>query len=324
MIMQEVRKRGYKVFLGVEDERKRSTLENAIKYVDLLAAQAQVDVTSWPVLEVFHNENTGTIHTDKAKLNQAFFNWAKTQRVSTSRLTAQRRQALNSMSDNFKQIRRDRLKLELQQKLRDVAHYSRHFDNAMLAAAKTQAMLSAMNQNQANEMAQALEEVLSDGWYHVDEITSEAIRLLTPEIVLSHVNPSQKVDVRVPVGSFLVEFQLMRGSLRVFRHKNTFPPEEPDKFGDYRFHGTYYHPHVNHEGRVCFGEINQSVMQAIGNFDIKAVFTATRQVLTTYCDQSPYVHLFTMRDYLEHLNKKEKENGKEKQDSVGVQPSVPF
>lgn len=317
MNMQEVRSQGYKVFGSVEDTRKRSALENAIKYVDLLAAQAQVDVSGWPVLEIMHNPTTGHIHTDKAKINQAFFNWTRTQHTSTSRLTAQRRQALNQMHESFKQIRRDRLLNEQNIFIRDAAHYAKLWDDNLHKAVKVQAQLGALNANMANEFAQSLEEILSDGWYKIDEITPDSIRLITPDIVLSQINQAQKVNLQIPFGSFLVEYNLRSAGLRVLRHKNNFPPEEQAPLFGYRFHATYYHPHVSHEGRVCFGDITSAVQKAIATFDLKTVFTATRQVLTTFHSENPYVQLYSFDNYLKHIAKeKEKNNGKEKEVEV--------
>ena len=311
MLMQDIRKANYQIYRGIDDPRKRATLENAVKYIDILAGQASINISSWPVLEIFHNPTTEHIHTDKVKLNKAFFQWLKEnpRSVSTSRITAKRKMALVALHDSFKHRRTERLKVTHQQRVIEAQRYLNSYEIKMGEISLLQRDILSLEGGTPDVFAEALSNVISDGWYQIYDINQEEIILTTAEITLSHINHAHKINFQVPMGSFKVRYSLRYGRVYVLRHENNFGLDQ-------RITGSMYHPHVDSGGNVCFGNIRDAAVEAQASMNIEAVFSMVRAVICQFNDDNPYLQLDQFHEQLK-LNAKRQEEIRNEQAKQG-------
>jgi hypothetical protein len=57
------------------------------------------------------------------------------------------------------------------------------------------------------------------------------------------------------------------------------------------FAGGYYHPHVNSNGSMCWGNMNEPVQEAISNNNVAGMYVTTLLVLQHYNASSPYASM---------------------------------
>lgn len=142
-------------------------------------------------------------------------------------------------------------------------------------------------------LAPDIEKILKDGWYKYDRAKTIdwnnsnqdrwiSVWFTTPDVVITHHNKAAGIDMKVNLGSFAIQYAPRAGKIRVFpNNRNLFVDEDEGEQG-------FYHPHVYHDGEVCWGNAGAVYSAAISNMTPSKALPALRTLLQTYNDESPY------------------------------------
>jgi len=282
MPMRDIRARAYKVKAkGIGRDEMKANAE-ILKYLDHIAHLANININDWTPVELLTSKITGKMFKRKTTVNRVFF--AQVEKLAPPKPETD----LLSESDliqinNLIKTETDRAVSRLKEN-RDAnfsTAQSRYADYTkfMRAAGELETQINSFQGRSVDSVKTALNNVLKDGWYSVNAISADSIILATSPIMLTYKNPAQKADTTVPMGRFLVKYNLIGFALSVERFQNNV------------VYNDHYHPHVARRGEVCFGEIRDRMNAAIAKADIETVFNGTRSVLTTYHPDNPYIRL---------------------------------
>ena len=97
--------------------------------------------------------------------------------------------------------------------------------------------------------------------------------------VLQYVDKKKSIDLSVDLGYFMFVYDVNRGICTV------------KKGGRNILADSFYHPHIDRDGQVCWGNASATVTEATKVFDIRKLATIVATILSTYNPDSPYTVL---------------------------------
>jgi len=281
--MCDIRARNYVVkYVGASDKTINESA-TCLRYLDHIAHLASINIANWKPIKLLHNTRTGKLVTRKSIINKRFFDEVERLRPAKVevKLSPTDVRHLENFAENYNGAELNRLRGDVAQREQAVIiKYNEYLLN-LKNAGDAEQRLKAYKPFTPDAIITQLSNLISDGWYALHEITASEITLTTAPVMLSHKNASAKIDMTVPMGEYRAVYHLNNRTIRVFAHRdNVFAAE------------TYCHPHLRRDsGEVCFGDIKDRAHKALTTWDIEGVFTIIRQVLTTYCDDNPYIRL---------------------------------
>ena len=113
----------------------------------------------------------------------------------------------------------------------------------------------------------------------VDKETQIIIFKTTNECILRHINHAAKLDITVNLGLFLIKINFAHS------HITCLPG------GNNVLSNGYFHPHLNNQGQVCWGNASGTIRDSFAIFDLKKLVETTLLVLNEYNSESPHVSL---------------------------------
>jgi len=288
MTMKEVREANYDVFYDCESPSHDSQMQSVLRYLENISHTTNTDISGWKVLEVFKNPNSekGFIHTDKNKINELFF--AETARlrgtqVATVAEPRLKGNALSIVTGYLKQLSKDwhrQARSSFESEEAKMQHLYEQLDESRSTLSDLRKIIRLPPEDPARFVNQ-LQELLADDFWTLDlgDIGAAHFQFQTKPIVLYYKNSEQAVDLAVPMGQFTVRLLWGRNHIRVLCHFDNVMTEE------------HYHPHVDSNGIVCYGNMLADVEEALQERNYLKALQLTKAVLTNYCDDNPYMHL---------------------------------
>ena len=156
--------------------------------------------------------------------------------------------------------------------------------------AKAQSLFTAiesLENKPAPNLAEQIDRVNAAGFYTFDLTASERLDpnylcFFTKEIFLSHKNPASKLDIKpFSFGSFKVLINPLLGRVNVYKKSDNIKlPND-----------SYFHPHVNGSGVVCWGNAAKEIADSFARYDLEMVLRILSVILTSYNEASPYKSL---------------------------------
>ena len=137
------------------------------------------------------------------------------------------------------------------------------------------------------DMVAEVQKILSTGLYKLNSINESHMIFELTNLVCEHVDKELGIDLRVPLGDFLVivHYDGMRVAVEPCRHNTKV--------------NNYVHPHVNTSYEVCWGNARTMYTKTRTTFDLSGLMTTLYTLLKTYNPESPYAKLreFDMKKY---------------------------
>lgn len=121
--------------------------------------------------------------------------------------------------------------------------------------------------------------ISGQGFWTLHDVRAEAIEFLSNNVILTHKNDQQGVDMTVNFGVFKLVWTPLTSSVRLRPFVDTL-----------NLNG-YAHPHVNEDGSVCWGNAGSALVESLRKYDVKAMLALAYSLLHTYNPNSPYVRL---------------------------------
>jgi len=291
MKIEELKRDNFSAFASLTDEYTRLNQINAVKYIEHMAALSNTDIRNWDIKQVFADQDKeGLLIVSKTELNKRLF--AHKERVE------QKVDALKVLSpkdlDDLKKIA-ERVSSELKKKAlrrleehKDNAEsYQREVDKHMALARKAAAELEIYNSGKLKDISGDICKVVEKGFFKYDRIVDGKVLRLTTinDVVLTHKDNVQLIDMSLNLGSFAVEYHLIDGRVTV------------KAAGRNRFYNDLYHPHLSSYGEVCWGGARQNAVDALASGDIVTLCDLIAYILSAYNVRDAYVNLVNLRDH---------------------------
>jgi len=295
MKMSEIRSKGYQVFPGLES-RSLSNQVASLKYIESLATETGINISSWDVLTIFKQEE-GRVHTDKKKINQLFFLQAKSvPQVAENNPWVGRAHELESI---LLTRSRARIERDLQRAWADYDVKAEELKAKLRRVANTYSTyLTAFNQSPVS-IANQLYEIEQQGFWRVESLErSDIVFQTTAPVVITRVNTSAGINDKVNLGI-----------LRMIVHlENAYVEIEQVSRDDYEFPWNYPHPNVSTSKEPCLGNLRGDVDQALVSFDITKLCHLFQAFLTQngehghpYRSISEFAYTYRVRQVFYHL-----------------------
>lgn len=107
-------------------------------------------------------------------------------------------------------------------------------------------------------------------------------------VVLKEFNGEKGDEPELPLGDFVIWFSLKNLKMSMDNKSDILTHIRVTPCGNNTAWNSFYHPHVDQAGRVCFGEAADAAKKAFGEFRFLDGFRLIESILRTYNIKSPY------------------------------------
>ena len=285
MLFKDIVTTKYKIFSRLGEEKRIEQID-AIKYIFLIASTSGVVVSNWDCQEVFKSDRGGAneIVTNKAAINQRFFE--KVESLSAlsptpppASLVEAEKEALNRLSRRYIADMIARAENDSRNRLQSALDYQKSAEREIENAARARMSIAELSRNPPNIAEQI--QTINEGsfWEYESQEDGDGLTIhmkTRNDVVCTHRNPSAGIDISVNLGKFKASFSMQNANLLVFG------------CGDNVETGGYKHPHLSYNGRVCWGNGQETANKACANMQLVQLFTLLSSVLVNYNSGNPY------------------------------------
>lgn len=281
---------GYRIFSRQPAELKTANIQ-AIQYLEHLVSSTNTGVGLWDFEELFvSSKRPLTMQSNRSEINRIFFE-KRTQ--SLAEIGSVGKVLDPAIIDRLAQRSRE-LKAEMVERARrDVRSAESNlqrsiegYRSCLGSYADARTKLHSFEGGESYSFGSQITELLSENFwtYHDFDAGENVIKFLTPEIVLTEINPAAGLDLRVNLGRFvgnlgLYDFAVWIGGFE--RNINV---------------NGYIHPHVASGGDICWGNITDAFTRATRARDIKKIMQLAASLLISYSAEAPYRSLIAFAE----------------------------
>jgi hypothetical protein len=255
--------------------------QQAFQYIEQLASTTQTSIDSW---------NTSFLEgldlTDKRALNAAFFKQAG---ASESKLSEEETKALEAavqaaekIAANLIKARVDECRSNSEYYLTQATEYYLNFARKLSEAHKQHREALAC-EGKAPQVREEFQKIFKNTFWKFHEVEAgSALSFITrSEIILTEKNPAAGIDRRVNFGLYRAKLNYGEARIHVLKHEKNV------------LSGSFYHPYVNVNGNICWGNAADAAGRAIREGRWSDVMNLLASLLTTYTPEAtPYRSLF--------------------------------
>lgn len=309
MKMRDVRKKNYDIF--DDAGRKKQFVVRALNYIDQLGALTGIDISDWNVIDIFKDPESdkNLIFTDKNKINELFFkalSTEKTKEKPKSNLTKDQTDKLQNVFKTMFKTKYNNLKRVVDEKMNNANNAYHNYMDYMGQARDNQEKLDA-TKDSTSEMIEKIDSVIADPfWELTGNIGNDYVEFKTQEIVLTHVDEGQKIDMTVPMGRFVVRAHIGHSTphVKCYAYDSVYT-DSKQKNMILSAQNALYHPHVDRAGTMCFGNMMNDYNKAIKDGDLEKVMGFCKLVLNKFYPDNPFIMLYRFRDEYQQRVKNE-------------------
>lgn len=309
----------------------------SFNYIKTLAATTITDISAWDVLKVFGGED-GHLVTDKKQLNKLFFDnlekvkektKKKIQELEKLKLSLETKdEAEKALVEEASVKDKSLAQLDListhlvttvatirsqeERMAEDNFHHAtrnlesayRNVENQHKNVGDAQMKYLSMKKDPkeiAETIKKQLHNIVTKGVWINPIFQGNFLYLNTPtNIVLNHVNKAASVDMSLDVGQVAVKINMTQGfAMTVIPYKDNIIFTKKDNFG-YGFR-EFFHPHVNVNGQICWGNASDTYVKMVKNFELDKSLILLHALLNSYSETAPYVLLSDLKSYNKKL-----------------------
>lgn len=270
----------------------------ALAYLRHIAAMTNADINRWNISGLFGengNSEDDRINTDKNAINKIFFQKyqevIEKKNIDTSAPLAEevpelQEAVLKAAASNL-EYRAQGLRRSIEQHLASARTYNERVKNQLEHMHKCkQELMMLEGGDYATVIKNKLNEALSSGYWVNPVVHNNHLYLNTRnKIIISHENKSAGLDIKLDVGYLAVKINLRSFDMMVIPYKNNIRYEN------------YFHPHVDHNGQICWGDAYNSVAKWREQFEIGKILQILYSLLQNYNPENPYVSVESMHAY---------------------------
>ena len=260
----------------------------SLEYIIQLAALTNTNISEWDIFELF-TAGQGKILVDKKEINKRFFE-RKSEAVAAATASANRTvkkftampelaAKLEEFSAVYLKNQERNIKRQLDDWTENVKRCFAQTEQSARELAKFRAMYDGLRTTSpADVMKKELAEVLAEGSWTNPVFYENCLYLNTKNNVsISCTNKAAGIDIRVDCGQLAVKIDLGNLYMRVIPYKNNLDAQG------------FYHPHVNREGGICWGDAGNQVSDWMGQGRIGEMLKILYSLLFNYNERNPYI-----------------------------------
>jgi hypothetical protein len=216
--------------------------------------------------------------------NQKFMAWFKERNVARA-FTPESEALFKTLVDLNNTPELQRLKDGVANDMRQAKDYHRALQSTLENIAKRNLELARYDGTKFLDMTEEVKEIVKDGWFTLDNARTAientpgrhpCLVFNTSRVFLQWFNARASVNMKVDMGKYQVFYYPRRNLLKV------------QQLEDNILVGNYFHPHVDDEGSICWGNAFDMQSRAMKEFRPSKALGALRVILETYNDESPY------------------------------------
>lgn len=262
-----------------------SNQQNAAKYIDTLASLTGTDIDLWKVSDLYNS--AGKFPRDKGELNKLFFARKERERIlPPESLRPEEVRAISKVLENAK----SRAHGEAYERWRRLADQRADL-NQKLVHKGLEMLLADQRYKRSkflsvSKLVSELDQVLSHGFFSLYDYSFGDITLITRPVGITYWNENQGRNNVVNLGQFSVTFSISQGWLK----------EQVRPHKDNVYYGYNYHPHIDGEQEVCYGQSRIRADKYREEFRLDDLCALIQHVLCNYNEESAYVMIYNLEE----------------------------
>lgn len=282
----QLRATNFQIFSHL-DEKTRKSQVNAFRYAEQMAGLLGINISSWPVMQVF-SEDGKLLLTERKALNKRLIAYDKVDKEADKYELPSDQAALIDEAVKVFDRHKERKIMELE----TAQESSRRQANDYLMTANTyltkawqfhQQILGYRGLLKEHIASEIKATVKNPFWKYVrtgfdSRFGGQTILFHTANpITLAIRNPSMGLDLSVSMGTYAVGIYLDHMRILVF-------PLENNAYSD-----VFYHPYISDTGKICWGNAADQAAKLISEGKLSEVMELLAANLSNYYhDSSPY------------------------------------
>lgn len=269
----------------------RGTLAKAIRencyYIESLVQEVGIPLSAVePSWFLSSAREIGSFILDRNEVNKIFFTKAKEIMAKASEI-----KPVDISKSILKQIETAR-KAAIDQEIKQANHdFKLCVDEAYNCAKRESDYIrsahnywikaQSLSEGKIPDMKKEIAKITKAGFWAFDGFYNDRIiRFSTKNnVVLEHKNEKANTHFRVDLGSYFAEYDFKTPIIKIICRKDNV------------FSGSHWHPHINTNGKVCWGNAEQTAVKACATFEIAKLLSIIQIILTTYNQHSPYASI---------------------------------
>lgn len=284
-----------------------------LDYIRVLASQTGIDISKWNIEKLFGSGEGFMLLADRKEVNKRFFE--KLQKLDDKsdddEAATPAFQGIDLLKQSFTaafQRTQSSRKSQLMDTINNAEYYAkdlyRKIEGYISQAAEANRELSMLTQTSFDSAVQKLmDEIMgcvTDGVWVNPVVEGNFFYVNTPtNIVLTHKNKTAGVDITIDFGQLAAKIDLMNFNMYVIPYKNNIVA---DRYPQEGVTPRFYHPHVNQDSNICWGNARDTAFAHIKKFEIGKALKLLHSVLNIYNDGNPYVPMATYRDHAKKMS----------------------
>jgi hypothetical protein len=295
MQLIEIKQNYKKIFARQTDEQLKANIDS-LDYITKLAKSTNINVFTWNIVDLFadkkNKKQSLELIKDKNEINKIFFTYSDSiQNTPNAELELIEKTVKNSINVlDLKLVNDKKQKLQrlIEIKTNEMSTYNNYImNNISSIVSARQEMLKIVDVNIKDKIISDVIEILKGGFYEFHELNGYNLILVTKDsIINTYKNINEGIDLTLNLGKFKIIYNLEIFTLKVYPHENNYTVS------------SFYHPHVNDSGEVCWGNVSVRASELLANAEIKEALNLLSVLLTTYNPDNPYRTLAQFNDVI--------------------------
>lgn len=277
MRIRNIIRRKFKVF-GKLPEKERNEQKELIEYINFVSSSRGVDISNLNIFKIFGDVTVPEkkIITDRGEINKILLEMHDSL-PKTITLDA-------AVKGQIDALTKDRVESKIREHHKNhekflISANKCHADYVQELVLATQEYQNIMDlEKRESGISESILKVLENKFWEYHALRDKKIYFKTAgNVIINKQNPTAGIDIKVDLGYLVAELDMQDMQLRVLPYKDNL------------HFAKYYHPHVNDNGGICWGNISETVGEALSEGDIEKAMTLLASLLITYCGDNPHI-----------------------------------
>lgn len=287
MNLSQLKANGYKVFNRQRNDNKEANILS-LQYIEGLAARTGVDISAWDLLEIFGGEGRREydLLKDKNAINKIFFEREAQFRESGDANIQHIKSMVGVRAREISQALRARRATQLERdyagQMQQVMGYAANMEDYLRRANVTWKQIQDVKGQTSNLEDEVVAVLRENFWKYRDFNGANILYETASDIILTEVNPSAGLDIRVNLGKFVAEITLENCNLRMYP-MCTIVRGSPNVDVD-----GFFHPHISGDGTVCWGDVKTKALGFQSRGELAKLMSTLGALLSSFSPTAPY------------------------------------
>lgn len=279
-------------------EQKAANI-TALNYIKTLASSSSIDISKWDVNKIFGGDDPVNLVTDKKILNTLFFDaWEKSKLKEAAKepepaVEIEGLLDLEALKKEIVEAAKKSRNTIIANEKATIVHQEQDINRRANDLHRCQLNLFTSHQRlRSLELVEDTTEKYDQALKDIQKVIQERLWVnpvydggflylnTSVNLMLHEVNKVANLDIHMDLGQLAVRLDVKNGfNMLVIPYKNN------------TVSGGYYHPHINPEGIICWGETLTVSQKHIANLEIDKALRLLHSILNVYNPGSPHRRL---------------------------------